>query len=294
MPRFDSLQRASFNGIKFPVEEIEIRGGLRDHVHEYPHNPGGTPEKLGRKLYEVELVGLFHDTFAKYPNLYPDGLNALQSHFDDELTADLIVPTVGTIKAYAFQWRRRATGRQRSGERVTLVFREDQPADGLDAFVATATGPGGWDGLCQNLALKLDDLPSTDSLFDSITNAMNALLSVKDTADRYGGLLAAKLDALVSLCAQVDQLAVMKDPTNWSTASALRDVWAAAKSAQDDLSNKRSSIRHFITPTVMPIGEVARAIYGDGSRQIELLQLNPIDDAFAIPRGTDIRYYAAA
>jgi len=56
---FENLRKTAFDGIEFPIESIKVKGGLRFHVHEYPHVPGGDAEKLGRRLYEIEIVGNF-------------------------------------------------------------------------------------------------------------------------------------------------------------------------------------------------------------------------------------------
>lgn len=292
MPRFDGFQRASFNVIAFPCEEIEVHGGIREHVHEYPHNPGGTPEKLGRKLYEIEMVCLFHDTFAGYPGLYPDSLAAMRGHFETELTADLVIPTVGTIKAYCYDWKQRATGRQRSGERVTFRFREDMPPDDLDAFVATASSIKGFVALAQNFRIVAQDAPPPKpSLFDDIQNAINSVLAIKDQADLFGNLIEAKLLALANVCSQIDQLNILKDPTSYRIANAMHEIWKASLDSLRDLSQTQKKLETFKLPMLMTITDVARRLYGDASRSVEILQLNPITDAFAIPAGTPIRYY---
>lgn len=295
MPRFDGFQKAAFGTISFPCEEIEVKGGLRDHVHEYPHNPGGTPEKLGRKLYDITMVCPFHDTFASYPGLYPDGLAALRGTFESEATLDLVVPTIGTIKAYAVDWTQRATGRQRSGERCTFKFREDMPPDDIDAFVAKTVTTRGYVALAQNFKIAAQDGPQPGpSLFDDIQNAVNSVLAIKDQADLYGNLIEAKLLGLANICSQIDQLDLTKDPTMFRIANAMHEIWKATLDSLKDLSQQQKTMSVFKTPSIMAIGDVARRLYGDGARQVELLQLNPIADAFAIPANTSIRYYAAA
>jgi hypothetical protein len=57
---FDQLQAASFAGYIFPWSRIRVSCSLRDHVHIYPHAPGGQPEKLGRNLYEFHFTCPFH------------------------------------------------------------------------------------------------------------------------------------------------------------------------------------------------------------------------------------------
>jgi hypothetical protein len=294
MPRFDGFQRASFGAIAFPCEEIEVRGGIRDHVHEYPHNPGGTPEKMGRKLYEIDMVCPFHDTFAAYPTLYPDGLAALRGTYEAEMTLDLVVPTVGTIKAYCVDWKQRATGRARSGERVSFRFREDMPPDDIDAFVAKDVTTKGYVALAQKFKVAAQDGPQPGpSLFDDIQNGINGVLAVKDQANLYGNLVEAKLLALANVCSQIDQLDLLKDPTMFRIAAAMHDIWKATLDALKDLTQQQKQLSKFTTPTTMAIGDVARRLYGNAARAVELLQLNPITDAFAIPAGTTVRYYAS-
>lgn len=294
MPRFDALQRASFNSSVFPCDEIEIRGGLRDHVHEYPHNPGGAPEKLGRKLYEIDLVCPFHDTFAKYPDLYPATLDALFSLFDAQLTADLVIPTVGTMRAYAVTWKRKAIGKARSGERVSMLFREDQGADGLDAFISSAGNVKGFVAQSDRfkLAVKLAPLPVP--FFDSLLDAINQVLALKDIGDRYTLLLEAKLLALIDVISQFDRLDLMKDPTMWRVADTMHAIWKSSVDAMNDLSNSKRTFSTYRTPKVMTITEISTALYRDATHGAELLQLNAIEDAFAIPTGTPLRYYPLA
>jgi hypothetical protein len=45
----------------------------------------------------------------------------------------------------------------------------------------------------------------------------------------------------------------------------------------------------------MTTGEISAAVYnGDGSRGGDIIALNVIEDPFAVPAGTNIRYQAAA
>src|SRR5262249_28189814 len=126
MPVFDQLQRASFDGVPFPVESVDVTSDLRHHVHEYPHTAGGDPEKLGRSLYRIQMLGNFQATFRAYPKLWPEALTKLRKTFEAEKTADLVIPTIGTIKAFITKWRQRSTAKIRSGEKVEIEFLEDQ------------------------------------------------------------------------------------------------------------------------------------------------------------------------
>ena len=88
MPLFDNLERASFAGYAFPVSDVEVTGGLRDHVHEYPHSPGGAPEKLGRKLYEFSFTSPMLAGFPRYPKLWPETAASLRIVFEGGAVLD--------------------------------------------------------------------------------------------------------------------------------------------------------------------------------------------------------------
>src|SRR5438105_4964362 len=135
---FDTLQRASFGGAEFPVESVSIVGGLRDHIHEYPHSQGGAPEKMGRKLYTIRMKAVFQTKFKLYPGLYPNTLNFLRKMFEEQSSADLVVPTIGTMTAYCRNWTQEMEWRIRNGEKADFEFVEDLAQDFL---VTDLTGP---------------------------------------------------------------------------------------------------------------------------------------------------------
>ena len=291
MPIFDTFQRASFNGTPFPVDSIDVRGGIREHVHEYPHSDGGTPEKMGRKLYEIHFSALFHDRFAAYPGLYPGTLSTLQGVWESQLTANLVVPTIGSIKAYAVSWDRKAVGRVRSGERVELVFREDMPVAGIEAFLMNATNSNAMNSAGAALRAAMPAGQSHPSLFDDLLNAVNSLLGVVDQANLYGNLIQAKLLGILSMCQDLDAMTFLQDPSNWQLAAAMRDVWKTTADGLKDLAAKKHTLSTFFTRVTMSVSDIAIALYNDATRAVELLQLNPIADAFAVPAGTAISYY---
>jgi prophage DNA circulation protein len=290
MPAFDKLQKAAFERIEFPAVSSNCRGGIRDHVHTYPHSPGGAPEKLGRKLYEVQIVGVFHDTFPKWPGLYPDKLNALVSYFEEQTTGDLVIPTVGTIKAYAVDWSRDMDSRQRSGERLTVTFREDQSSSFLlDALVFSALDS--IDTALADVVLKAPAFPKP-GLLDGIRDAANSVLAIKDQANLYGNLLESKILALENLVSEADGLIQVPDAENVALIEALRRLWDSADTLLQDLHAKGEKLITHQVGVTASVGQIAATLYGDASRGGEILALNPIDDAYAVPAGTILKVYA--
>ena len=295
---FDSLLPASFNGTSFPVQKISVTGGLRNHVHEYPHQPGGSPEKLGRKLYVFKVSAVFANTFPKYlsPPLWPDRLRTLVGLFEAETTAYLTIPTVGTIKAFATDWDREMSWENLSGEATEITFLEDVSdvvdIDGLFT-VATASLQSQAALLAKVPIIRNDDNGDARGLFDKIHDAVNSVLAIKDTADVYSAMLTSKIEAVVSLCNQADALLAMNDPANTQAIDALHDVWASALKLAQDVTETGSTIATYATPRLMSVAEISAAIFGDASHAVDILQMNPFEDALAVPKATLVKYFTA-
>lgn len=309
MPYFDQVQRCSFGGIDIVVDRIEIRGGIRHHVHEYPHQGGGKPEKLGRKLYQFRVSAVFDENIFSYTDNYPDSLFRLRHLITSQATDKLVLPNIGTTYAYCHDFSHTWTWQIRSGERAEFEFTEDPqdfPLPGfeeptvqamfinLDTFeqeaqrqqdrlaarnvVASESAP-----LDIALASRVDP-----SLLSSISNAFNSLLIAKDQADLAGILLEQKIDAVTNYVNALD--AAITSPLDYQLLQAAKQL---AKSAADlgSARNARSPIKFWTTPRTMNVSAISTSLYGDTSHAMDILDLNPIDNAYAVPVNTTIRYY---
>lgn len=312
MSYFDLLQRCSFAGIPFPYEDIEWQGGVRDHVHEYPHADGGDPEKMGRKLNVVRVTAKFHDTFRGYPGLYPNALDTLIRYWEQGTTAEFVSPQRGTFDAYARNWTTRASVRIRSGETVTIEFVEDNRGENalieliddhplevqsaalkLDARVKEAIALGDSLGAAEDGA----GIPTSDrDIFDSIGAFATAIFAIQDTAALNGQLYGAKLAQLAALCERADGLRSMQSTSSQPIVQALHELWAAANRLADNVQGKQKLMQRYTTPQEMTMNNVAIALYHDASRTAELLALNSgkFQSALAIPALTELVYYPAA
>jgi hypothetical protein len=308
----DNFARCSFAGIPFPYEDIEWTGGLRDHVHEYSHSDGGDPEKMGRKLNVVRITANFHNTFRKYPGLYPNALDTLLRYWEQGTTAELVVSPRGSFKAYAYGWTLRTSVRIRSGEKVTIEFREDN--DGKNALIELVDeNPLE----IQSTTLKLDArvkeagvvgdslsaaqedraLPQGDrDFFDGIQDLAKSVFAIQDTAALNGQLYGVKLLQLASLCERADGLRSMQSSSTQPIVQALHELWAAALRLADNVQGKQKALQRYTTPQTMTMMEVAIALYHDASRTEELLALNTgnFTEGLAIPALTELVYYPAA
>jgi prophage DNA circulation protein len=288
------LPRAGFQGLEFPVESVRVRGGIRTHLHEYPHWPSAALEKLGRKPYEIEMVANFQTTFAKWPGLWPKRLADLRDLFEAETSDYLVIPSIGKMWCCCTDWDQLMTAKILSGETATLKFVEDSQ----DQFAFQKLVQVNVESL-PSTAQRFNTLTSAmaprPSIFDQVLDAVNKVMAVIDQANAYGGLVEAKILALANLCKEADQRIELQNASNYAILDALRELWSAALGMLDDTQRTGGKIIRFRVPSKMSVSDVSSLVYhGDASRSVEILTLNPIDDAFAIPGGTVLKIYQQA
>lgn len=293
MSLLDGLLPASFAGIAFPVQEIDVKGSLRHHVHEYLKAPGGDVEELARRLYQITMRAAFHDTFAKWPRLY-ESLGKLMALFETGGTYPLHIPTIGTIGAKCINWDRRLVARVKSGETAEFVFLEHQDTAFLVDKLLVPSADS-LRGKLQDFLIVIEEEELDTSLFDALKDAANSVLAVADQAEMMSNLVEAKLSGFTDLCAEVDaRVQQLNEPEHHRVLEAFHELWSAAAALTRDVLKLGRPLDTFIVPAPMAITQACAAIYGNTARAVELLKLNDLDDALAIRPGTKIRHYAKA
>lgn len=290
------LEQLKFAGVRIPYESIRVRGGIRRVQHEFPHAAGAAVEKLGRKPYEIEISAKFLSGLLTkgLEYLWPRQLNELMRSFEAETTQDLQLPNIGTIRAYCVNWDRLLEVKLLSGEAATLSFEEDM----ADQFLVEKVLTGNVRGITElNGALQLEGAAITPkpSIFDTIDSAVNAVRAVLDTGDLYGQLLEAKVQTLLNIMADADRRwNEFNDPENVAALELLHQIWEATVKLAEDLFQTDAPLLHYTVPREMTTADVSVALYGDTAHAVDILQLNGLEDPYAIQAGTDIRYYEAA
>ena len=291
---------ASVTGINFPYSNITIKGGIRHHVHEYPHSPGGDVEKLGRKLY----VFRFRIPFPNLPGskleqqfqgLFPDRLKNFLALFDRQATAILVVPSIGSMTCVATDWDGTADmATALSGEEWTFEFIEDVDQASVVKAIPNL-GVHAMANAVEDLQAKNLKAGLNPSLFDKLQDAVNEVLGILGEADLYSRLAAGKVEGIADLCGKLDrELKELQDPMNSPVLEALKDVWANAVDLAENIPGVQGGqLLTFRVPKVMSIGQVATRLYGSADRGTDIMQINPIEDPFAIPAGFQISYVAA-
>lgn len=323
MPFFDHVQPCSFAGIPIPVDMIEVKGGLRDHIHEPPHADGGIPEKLGRRLYTIDLHAIFDEGipgyvgFGKYDDNYPDSMWKLRNLFESGLTDDLVLPNLGTIKAYARNWPQKWSADRRSGEEANYEFVEDPKVSlalgvfnldtvpdtpamlvELDHFNVLAQASNDrLDAAKQSrvpgTTLDLSQVSNVDpSLLSNVASAFNEIITLRDQEGLLATLLEEKIASLTQYANLVTQ--AITSPFDIHLLYALQDMMAAARSFQSNAQNTIAPIKTWVVTRTMPVSDISTALFGDTTHAMDILNMNPIDNAFRVRAGTKIRYIDAS
>jgi len=283
----------SFASIRFPVLSCKVKGGMRIHEHIYPHSPGAAVEKLGRDLYKIEIVPCFEANLIPdvYQGIWPARLSTIRGIFESGATEDLILPTIGKVRAMAVSWDQDFTpARSISGEAVTWSFIEDQENARLsDAVYAQSHNLKSSLDAFQVAGLSLDPKPS---LWDQVTQAVDWALSFKGQGELWASLIESKLRGAITMIEEMlNQANALSDPRNAFAIEVIQELWAQVVAFYNDQRETGMRFKHIKTNRDMDIGQVAVWLYGDSEKASDLLSLNAFDDPYSIKTGTGIRYY---
>lgn len=291
------LRKASFGGITFAYSRIRYTGGIRHHVHEFPHSPGGEIEKMGRSLYQVEIEPIMHDLEGSdlellFPKSYPDNLDELRLMFEHQETKELVTPHLDAFDAVCVNWTGTIEGKNPSGETVTWTFREDDDRERfgeLDETAAYAQLDAENIELLAQVALSDYFAENPTGLFQQISDVVTSIQAISGVADAYDQILLGKVASLVNLCSQASrELTGLGDPANLAIYEALKNVWSAAVDIASDIGATKTPLAFWTVPKTMAVSEIASRL---GQTVEGLLQLNGFEDSFAVRAGTLVQYY---
>lgn len=297
------LPRMRFADIEFPYTKYVVKGSLRQATHEYPKAHGGAPEKLGRKLYTISVDAVFDKALLPPWNqngtdLWPGSLSDLFERFDEGLTSDLVIPSVGTIKALCTNWSRElVTKTRRSGETVSLEFLEDQS----QAFLVNGlvnVRANDFTNKSVMIASALDSArpnltPKEASLFDQLLGALDTVAAIVTYGAMVSSILLNAVSNAENLFNTLDLSSIYLNQAGaYVLLAAFMDGWAATLALLEDLKRQSVPILPYVCFATMSVVDVANDVYGDSSRAVEIMQLNNLPDPLRIAQGTMLRVYA--
>lgn len=290
----DKLLPLVVYGVQVPCRRVKVKGGMRDHEHIYPHSPGAGVELLGRDLYKIEITPIFDANLLpqKYRGLWPAGLKKIREQMEAGVRGEISIPTVGKIRAYAKSWDQEFDAtRCLSGEEVTWNFTED--SENLRLASDTIDIGKGLKPAVDVYKTAIAGIPKkSTNLWDLVARALDQVLAYRDQYELYASLLEAKLLAILSMIAEIDNAAdELKNPANWALLEALMRVWAQTRAFYNDQKQLGLVTHWYTTKRVMSSMQLAVILFDDASKSTELLQMNGFADPFEIPAGTKIKYY---
>lgn len=280
----DTLPRMTFDGLPIPFRRLTIKGGLREHTHEFPHADGGKVEKLGRKLYAFSVSALFVDEAVGQTGLLTT-IGDLRGKWEFGRTGDLVIPNIGTIQAVALNWTETLDAKMRSGEEVEIEFLEDE-----EYLLTDVVSDAGYYDLAAaqaTLTVEVAKLANPSDLWASLADAVDSVAAIGDQVELVGNQIEARVRKVQSLCERMDRaLDVLNQPVNHKLLDAFQGVWEASAKLHANVLKSTTGVVLYTTPVRMSVSAVSVAIYGKTARAADILRTNAIEDAFAIPAGT--------
>lgn len=284
-----TLQEASFDGMEFPVETVEVNGGNDLAEFSAFRRPGVDVQPTGRKAWRGTLVIPCINTpllVAKYGTLFPNLAYALVDRFTAKPIATLTLPTFGNLTAAVGGITHTSSADDRGGVRLRVEFIEHNATAPL-LFADTASGaPVDASSSVPLLASTADaagaPLPGYTPTASTVSAQQAYLDQAPRTASQTDGAfrkMLAPVEANLSLPAM--------------TTLAARDAFVAALNLRAGIIALRNAVvpsaqtrSRYTVPRTMAVWEIALAVYGDASQVQTILSANTFTDATAIRAGT--------
>ncbi len=289
----------------FPVESIDEDGGNRIVARERPYRDGAKLDDVGSGPKCWSFACTFNNTMkegnSEAKPLYPDVLNELIRSFDEHETGDLVVPTVGKIRARAKTYKRSESFETRDTAKVTFTFEQDNE-DKVDATAFTLPT------VRATVVLQAESTTfsaESDAAFDLTLADLNEFAAgleaiatfpsdVLGDIDTQAGIVVAAtnrvLNAFTSKSNNPKEKArsMLSDPDGSVTQRKLVQL-------QDTAWRARAELRNNMPPVVRQIFDVPFTIFDVASRlgqdAAKLIEINPSLDPLYIPAGTVVRVF---
>lgn len=275
------------------MTKMAITGQQEIEIHRYRFIKGGKIETHKRSLWSFDLDLTFqygHYVSGFNAPMFPDVLNQLRNHFQNEHVDVLTVPHVGRVLTIITEWNERIDGASIAGAEVSAKFLEH----GTTAFgenELTSINSLSYSSKIESLRRAVNKLPRKPGLLDQILEAAGQILAIRDQALLRLDLISARIASFRGLVDEADRtLSELDNPDNFAI---IHELLALLAATYDLIARPQAAIirpKTYVVDQTSTIMEVADHIYGDPSRSRDLLQLNQFDDAMAIKAGTRVIY----
>ena len=280
----DNLVAASFGGIEFDV--VSVRDAVERRVvdHEYLGRDGADLEDTGRAARPTTYSAVFHG------DGYLNRLTELQRLIDTGETRAMRHPLLGTWQAKAIRMSIEHDQSMRDAAKVELEFKEDGTSTTIPLIESIGKSE---QGLANGLA-------ALDTAYTELDETVDEVADLQTDAGNYMDDLAAGTDNRETRFLQLDAYAkaavgglddLGRDVAAAASVRAIRDVQFAARGAREAYDAAQPSIVDLDLAADVSLSSVALALYGDPSREADLLRLNTIRNPFLVEAGKRIKVH---
>lgn len=310
---FKDLPVASFSvgGQKygFPVQGIRQSGGNRLVQRERPYRDGAKLDDTGSRPRIWTMTGIFNNDVqynepglaevnGSTTRLYPDILNYLIDLFDIHETGDLVVPTIGKVRARAESYDRAEEVEPRSTAEVTFTFVEDNEDDVNFRTLATPTAQANAKRLAETTTFDAQSAGDWDQALADIDTFMNELEDLANSPGDVAGDIKAKHRQVVGAHkkairigsnALVPGRSQLLGTEGNRTERKLQRESAMAARTTNEARRGRPRIITLVVHRDTSLFAVAATAQQDFE---ELVEINPTLDPLFIPAGSHVKVFA--
>ncbi len=313
---FERLPPAEYTAggftFQFSVLRIQETGGNRIIERERPYRDGAKLDDTGSKPRRWTLDAIFNNTIFELQTLdgparerpdnppYPDILNGLIGTLAFHETGNLVIPTIGSVRARFESYSRQETYDERDQALVQLVFCEDNE-DGV-GFLDVKAPSAGANG--QRLGDSATfDAQSFGSWSEALTQVQASLIELEELVNAPGNLA---LD-IESAAMRVEGSARRAKRTFSEASRPGRDLFTDPANSRgerkltraEDLAARQRNIAGRGRPQLVAIvftsdTTIFRAAAFIGQDPIELASVNPELDPMFIPAGTPVKVFVTS
>jgi len=295
----DRVEVASFRGVEFEVQSIRDAITHRVVEHVFPYRDGANLEETGRDPRPFTIEGAF----------FGEGYLARLVEFarlcDEGVTGPFVHPLLGTFDCKVMSFEFTHDGARRDNADFTLELREDGTDTELIDFSGVESAAEDLQTEVDAVASYSEDLvvivPAEDSNWldavnTAIFDAAGFIEDVDSIADdletRFEQFRKTATDAVAEVANMTQrQLDVVTSQTT-EIVQGLQRCVLAAKRLRERAERIKSKIVEFPVDIVAPLSTISLRLYGDSSREADLIRINRIRNPFLVRPGAPIRVFS--
>lgn len=289
------LPGATFNGIRFPVENAKADGGNAFAEHTAYRRPGADMEPTGRDPYKGTLsIPLINNAtlVREYGTLFPDLMQRLVAEFEASPIGTLVHPTLGTFQAAVQTWSQELDPTTRNGVKLAVSFTEHNGSVSVAVNTSASTAVTNTDAVFTS-ALAADTAAAVKATagtpvsgYVPMAPTVSVILDdIDETVENFSTVASLFRDLIATVTARAD-LPAMLTASNYVVNRAVQDTLNAAFALQAayGVGSPRQSV--YTVPRLMSLPEVAQTVYGNANLTAAILASNAIVSPLRIPAGT--------